>query len=225
MIFFTFDLTVEKKLEFRVCHNGRSGVNTVNKRNVLFELKLGFGVAFLAVLFAVFIKNRKKAVGFVGGTDKFVIDIKAVTFVNALSGVFKNDVRKVFRVGKFKAAYRNDGKLRSEVSDICGFGKASVSDDLFGFIINAFACDISKIFSVGVKCKSVFKSTEILESNNKKNSCANGGKIVENGTEYLPDKNSPAFNKVFKCGDLFVFTAFLGAFKYFKRIRGSVAVR
>ena len=84
---------------------------------------------------------------------------------------------------------------------------------------------ISKIFSVGVKCKSVFKSTEILESNNKKNSCANGSKIVENGTEDFPDKNSPAFNKVFKCGDLLVSTAFLGAFKYFKRICGSVAVR
>ena len=48
---------------------------------------------------------------------------------------------------------------------------------------------------------------------------------VENGTEDFPDKNSPAFNKVFKCGDLLVSTAFLGAFKYFKRICGSVAVR
>ena len=81
MIFFAFDLAVEKKLEFRVCHNGGSGVNTVNKRNVLFELELGFGVAFLAVLFTVFVKNRKKAVGFVGGTDKFIVDIKGYNVV------------------------------------------------------------------------------------------------------------------------------------------------
>ena len=96
-------------------------------------------------------EQNKKVIGFIGGTDKFIFDIKAVAFINALAGVFKNNVRKVFRVGKFKAAYRNNGKLRSKVSNVGGFGKASVADYLFRFVINAFACDISKVLSVGFK--------------------------------------------------------------------------
>ena len=170
IILFAFNLCIYKSFKFRSRHNWWSRVNAVHKRNLLKKLHFGFGIALFAVLFTIFIKSGKQTVCFICGADKFVVDIKTVTFVYVRPGIAKDYVCKFLRFGKVCTAYGNYGILRSSVYNILNLCRSTAADYLFRFIIGVFVFDIGDSFSVGFKCKSVVKIPEVLDGEHKKNS-------------------------------------------------------